>query len=108
MSVRLRVSVAYAAPGLQVLVDVVVPAGANLGEAVDESGLVARLRLEPSTLSFAIFGERAQRDSPLADGDRIELLRPLFADAKAVRRQRAAKHPLASQREGRRSGGSTR
>ncbi|MEO8935596.1 MAG: RnfH family protein [Burkholderiaceae bacterium] len=65
--------------------------GGTLGTAVDRSGIVALLSLDTSTLSFAIFGRRASRDTPLHDGDRVELLRPLLVDPKEARHRRAAK-----------------
>ena len=49
--------------------------------------------LDPALLGFAIFGQRATPATLLADGDRVELTRPLLADAKAVRRQRANTTP---------------
>ena len=90
----MRVQVAYAAPGVEALVDVEVAAGAVLADAVRLSGLVERLGLRPAGLSYAIHGQRAAPDTPLRDGDRVELLRPLRADPKAVRRRRAQEHPL--------------
>lgn len=89
----MRVQVAYAAPRIEALVDVEVAAGAVLGDAVRLSGLVERLGL-PSGLAYAIHGQRAAADTPLRDGDRVELLRPLVADPKLARRRRAETHPL--------------
>lgn len=40
-------------------------------------------------VAIAIHGVRASADTPLAEGDRIELLRPLQADPKESRRRRA-------------------
>jgi putative ubiquitin-RnfH superfamily antitoxin RatB of RatAB toxin-antitoxin module len=40
-------------------------------------------------VALAIHGIRATPDTPLADGDRIELLRPLQVDPKDARRRRA-------------------
>jgi len=37
----------------------------------------------------AIFGQCAELDAPLHDGDRLELLQPLLCDPKASRRRRA-------------------
>lgn len=90
----MRVQVAYAAPGVETLVEVELGAGALLADAVQVSGLVERLRLPIDTLSYAIHGRRAEADAPLHDGDRVELLRPLLADPRTVRRRRAATHPL--------------
>ncbi|MFC0679311.1 RnfH family protein [Lysobacter korlensis] len=40
-------------------------------------------------VAVAIHGLRVTTDTPLSDGDRIELLRPLVADPKESRRRRA-------------------
>jgi putative ubiquitin-RnfH superfamily antitoxin RatB of RatAB toxin-antitoxin module len=42
-------------------------------------------------LSFAVFGRRATTATPLHDGDRVELLRPLLVDPKEARHRRVAK-----------------
>lgn len=86
----MRIAVAYAAPGAATLVTVDLPAGATAAEAVERSGLVGELGLDAKTLRYAIFGQAVRADTPLADGDRVELTRPLLADPKAARRQRAA------------------
>ena len=87
---QLAVTVAYAAPGVEVMVVVKLSAGATINDAVAHSGIVARLKLDPAKLGFAVFGQRAHGDTRLAQGDRIELTRPLIADPKRVRRKRAA------------------
>ena len=88
----MNVTVAYAAPGVEVVVPVVLPAGATIADAIAASGLVERLSL-PATIAYAIYGQRAARDTPLVEGDRVEITRPLVADAKAVRVARAAGKP---------------
>ena len=87
------VIVAYAAPGVQALVPVHLPDGATLADAVARSAIVESLQIDAATLRFAIFGQRATPGTLLADGDRVELIRPLLADAKAVRRARANATP---------------
>jgi hypothetical protein len=91
---RLSVAVAFAAPGVALLVDVTLPAGATVADAVAASGLVARCGLPEQALAYAIHGQRADRDTPLVDGDRVEMTRPLIADPKQARHARAARHPL--------------
>jgi putative ubiquitin-RnfH superfamily antitoxin RatB of RatAB toxin-antitoxin module len=81
----LHVVVAYAAPGVEALVPVALPNGATVADAIARSGVVARYGLDPRALAPAIFGQRADPATPLADGDRVELTRPLVADAKAQR-----------------------
>jgi len=99
-----KVSVAYAAPGVEAIERLDLPVGATVADAVARSGFGARLAL-PAAVSYAIHGQRARADTPLADGDRVEILRPLVADAKAVRRARAAGHPLPPTRKAKRRGG---
>jgi len=83
-----RIVVVYAAPGIESQVEVIVSPGAVVADAVAASGLIGRLGLLSSDLAFAIFGQRAQPDTPLAEGDRVELLRALVADPKDLRRHR--------------------
>ena len=101
----MKVTVVYAAPGVEAIERLDMPGGSTVGDAVARSGLPARLAL-PSTISYAIHGQRARPETPLAEGDRVEIVRPLTADAKAVRHARAADHPLSPTRKvKRRSGG---
>lgn len=90
----MRVEVAYAGAEGEDVEAVDVPERATLADAVARSTLPVRFALDPAMLSFAIFGQRAQPATPLREGDRVELLRPLIADPKEARRQRAAENPL--------------
>lgn len=94
MSATIRVCVVYAAPGVEAIVELRLPAGTSVGEAVARSALVAQHRLDPAAIAFAIFGQRADANTPLVDGDRVELTRPLPADPKQARRERARLRPL--------------
>lgn len=64
--------------------------GAVLGDAVAAAGW----RDDPQISGYAVFGVKAVADTPLRDGDRVELLRPLQVDPKDARRRRAADRPL--------------
>jgi putative ubiquitin-RnfH superfamily antitoxin RatB of RatAB toxin-antitoxin module len=99
----MRVAVVYAAPGVEAIEQVELPPGATVADAVARSAVAARLGLS-ANVSYAIYGQRARADTPLAEGDRVEILRPLVADAKAVRRARAADHPLPPTRKVKRRG----
>ena len=85
----MNIVVVFAAPGVEAQEEVALAEGAVVADAVVASGLVNRLGLASSELGYAIFGQRARPDTPLADGDRVELLRPLLADPKDLRRRRA-------------------
>jgi uncharacterized protein len=90
VSSNLSVTVAYAAPGVEALVTVTLPAGATIDDAIAASGIATRFKLDRALLECAIFGQRAKGGTPLAEGDRVELTRPLTADPKRARRMRAA------------------
>ncbi len=95
----MRVLVAYAAPGVEAIVPVTLPAGATVADAVAASGLMDTCDLSPQAIAFAIFGQRADAGVPLRDGDRVEITRALVADPKEVRRMRAAERPLPKSRK---------
>jgi putative ubiquitin-RnfH superfamily antitoxin RatB of RatAB toxin-antitoxin module len=83
------VTIAWAAPAVQELVALTLPAGARAGDAVARSGLVERHRIDRSSVRLGIGGRLVGADTLLADGDRVELLRPLAIDPKDARRLRA-------------------
>ena len=86
---KIRVEVVYALPDEQELIEVTLPQGAVLGDAVTSSGLLEKHpALEAGVTPAGIFGKRADWDAVLEDGDRVELYRPLIADPKEQRRRR--------------------
>jgi len=85
----LRVEVVLALPRAAQRVLLQLPAGSTVGEAVARSGLLADDWAGFRDLGFGVFGERREPASPLRDGDRVEIYRPLTADPKLARRQRA-------------------
>lgn len=90
----MKVEVAYAGPEGQAVEAVDLPAGATVADALLHCGLAVRLALDVAALACGIDGQRAGPHTPLHDGDRLELLRPLVADPKAARRARASEKPL--------------
>lgn len=81
----MRVEVVRAWPRRHEAVVVDLPPGATLAQALAASGLDAA-----GIAGYAIFGQRVDAGTPLSDGDRVELLRPLEVDPKQARRLRAA------------------
>ena len=81
----LRVEVVLALPRRHASAVVVLGEGATVADAVQAAGLPLE-----DIAGYAVFGERATPSTPLRDGDRVELLRPLQADPKDARRRRAA------------------
>lgn len=99
------VTVVWATPDVQDAVAVALPAGATVADAVERSGLLAHHGIDAAVVAFAVFGRRRDPGAPLADGDRVELTRPLVADPRAARARRAREAPsLASRRRTRRPG----
>lgn len=87
----IAVEVAYARPEVQVLVPVQVPRGATVADALRISQIAQRFpEIDPETAKVGIFGKLTRMDTVLRPKDRVEIYRPLIADPKEVRRQRAA------------------
>jgi putative ubiquitin-RnfH superfamily antitoxin RatB of RatAB toxin-antitoxin module len=87
----MRVEVAYAKPSEHALLEVEVADDATLEQAIEASGILARFpEVDLSVNKVGIFGKLAKLDSPLREGDRVEIYRPLKADPKEVRKKRAA------------------
>lgn len=87
----IHVEVAYATPDSQKIIGLDVPGGTVLIEAVRESGIVdlyPEINLESAKMG--IFSKLKDADVVLRAGDRVEIYRPLIADPKEVRKQRAA------------------
>lgn len=86
--------VAFAGATRQFLWQVVLPADATIAEAIEVARQQAQGADVPwDTAPVGIFGEpRARADRP-ADGDRIELYRPLHDDPRARRRAQSARRP---------------
>ena len=87
----LGVEVAYALPHQQVLLQLKVSLGTTVEEAIRMSGVLARfpeINLIDNN-KVGIFSKPVPLDTILRDKDRIEIYRPLIADPKEVRRQRA-------------------
>lgn len=78
-------------------VELDVPPGTRLREAVDAAGWSR----DPELVAYAIFGNRVEPEVVLREGDRIELLRPLLADPKEARRQRVEARRQPADKSGR-------
>jgi hypothetical protein len=87
----IHVEVVYARPERQELIRLTLPAGATLQQALDASGLLPKYpEIDLATGKFGIYSKLAKLDTELRDRDRVEIYRPLIADPKEVRKQRAA------------------
>jgi len=86
-----QVEVAYAKPDVQVLLTVDAAEGMTIREVIERSGLLEQFpEIELASAKVGIFSKLSKFDSTVRAKDRIEIYRPLIADPKAVRKQRAA------------------
>ena len=86
----IRVEVVYALPSRQEIVTVTVDEGACVQEAIEKSGLLGKYpEIDLKKNKVGVFAKLSKPDTLLRDRDRIEIYRPLIADPKAVRKQRA-------------------
>lgn len=86
----ISVEVVYATPNRQAVVGLQLAPGSTVEDAVMRSGLGTQFedfKVDDSMLG--IFSRKVGPAEVLRDGDRVEIYRPLVADPKEVRRQRA-------------------
>lgn len=89
--------VAFAGTAHQYLWPVVLPAEATIAEAIEAARRQAPAADVPwDSAPVGIFGEPRSRTDLPADGDRIELYRPLHDDPRARRRAQSLRRPKAS------------
>jgi uncharacterized protein len=101
---RKRCTVAYATRARQHLWQVELPGGASIAEALSAARAQAGAQgadIPWDSAEVGIFGEPRPRSAGFADGDRIELYRPLRRDPRERRRERVQRE----RRNGRSRGG---
>lgn len=88
---QMLIEVAYATHDRQKLITVKLPVGSTVEEAIQRSGILTDFpEIDLSVNKVGIFSKACKLDTALRDKDRVEIYRPLIADPKEVRRQRAA------------------
>lgn len=90
-SQHIMVEVAYALPSEQLIIPISMPLEANAEAAIRASGLLEKFpEIDLNVNQIGIFSKLSKLDAPLRNLDRIEIYRPLIADPKEARKQRAA------------------
>jgi putative ubiquitin-RnfH superfamily antitoxin RatB of RatAB toxin-antitoxin module len=88
---EIMVEVAYALPHEQLIVPVKVKTGITAEQAIQSSGILTKYpEIDLAINKIGIFGKLTKLDTSLRHLDRVEIYRPLIADPKEVRKQRAA------------------
>jgi len=91
MSETMSVEVVYALPQKQEIVLLKLPVGATVRQAIEASGLLQKYsEIDLAKNKLGVFAKLVKPDAALRDKDRVEIYRPLIADPKEVRKQRAA------------------
>jgi putative ubiquitin-RnfH superfamily antitoxin RatB of RatAB toxin-antitoxin module len=88
---RVAVTVIYACAERQAVRHVELDGPLPLGAAVNASGLLEEFpEIDLARNRVGVFGKLAGLDTPLQDGDQVEIYRPLRGEPKESRRKRAA------------------
>ncbi len=85
------IEIAYATAEKQKIVECEIAQGTSVRDAVKQSKIGDYFPdIDLDDCDLGVFGKAIAPNYELIDGDRIEIYRPLIADPKEVRRQRAA------------------
>ena len=88
---KIHVEVAYALPDKQVTLALAVEPDATLEQVIRASGILEQFpEINLAQNKVGVFGKLGKLADTLHPGDRVEIYRPLIADPKVVRKQRAA------------------
>ena len=91
MAETIHVEVVYALQGRQEVVGVDLAAGSTVRQAIEASGLLPKYpEIDLGKNKLGVYAKLTKADAVLRDRDRVEIYRPLIADPKEVRKQRAA------------------
>ena len=97
---QINIEVACATAVKQKVISLQVPEGTRLAEAIALSGIAGEFpQLDMSITKMGIFGRVEPQDRVLAEGDRVEIYRPLLINPRQARLNRAA---ASKQNKGRR------
>ena len=88
---EIEVEVVYALPFAQDISRLRIPVGTTVAQAIAHAGVAVRHpEVDLREGRIAVYGRLVSPDMILQDRDRVEILRPLNADPKEVRRRRAS------------------
>lgn len=86
----IHIEIAYATPLRQMILEQEIEPGVSPRDAVLASTIDQFFpEIDKKNCDIGVFGKAVRPDQQLQNGDRIEIYRPLIADPKEVRKQRA-------------------
>lgn len=84
----MQISIAYVNEHKQHWQEFQIDDNATVQDAIERSGVMKRFpELDTEQLKVGIFGKLTKLDAPLAEGDRVEIYRPIIADPMTVHRR---------------------
>jgi putative ubiquitin-RnfH superfamily antitoxin RatB of RatAB toxin-antitoxin module len=87
----INIEVSYAFPQDQLIIPLKLPLKTTVKQALEISDILNLIpEIDLKKQKFGIFGKICKFDTILRNRDRIEIYRPLIADPKEIRKQRAA------------------
>lgn len=85
----IQIGVAYATPLDQIWHDLSVPEGTTIKEAIEASGILNEFpEIDLTTQKVGIFGHIATLDTPVEEGDRVEIYRPIITNPQTVQKRK--------------------
>ncbi|HEY2145674.1 MAG TPA: RnfH family protein [Steroidobacteraceae bacterium] len=92
MQFEIRVEIVYAQPQHSIIKSFTLTQGSMVLDALRAAALDADFsKVDIDNSPVGIYGKPARKDQVLADGDRVEIYRPLQQEPKAARRTRVSK-----------------
>lgn len=87
----MKIGIAYALPQRQAWLNVEMPDGATIKDAIERSGILKQFpEINLEQQKVGVFGKASKLDAVLNDGDRVEIYRPIICDPKTVPRKAKA------------------
>lgn len=105
MADQLTIEVTYPLATRQDVFSVRLPVGSTVRQAIEASDILLKYpEIDLTKNKIGVFAKLVKPDSTLRDRDRIEIYRPLIADPKEVRKQRAAEGKIMKKGAGEQGG----
>ena len=87
----MKISIAYAVPGRQILQSFEFAEGTTIKMAIENSGILRQLPdFDFTRQKVGIFGKAKPLDTLLSQGDRVEIYHPVTIDPKKIPKKKAA------------------
>ncbi len=84
----MNIGIAYVTPVHKIWLKMDMPEDCTVREAIERSGILDQFpEIALDAQKVGVFGRIVKLDSPLSEGDRVEIYRPITADPEAIERK---------------------